>query len=197
MGKTSKTSPPDIYARRFHARDKAGLRILPRVICRKPRHGDVHPLSAEDVRNVLHMVPPSYVYGVRTVELRARTRAVGEPFGLYQIDEKRVRLYSCPPSTWVFEGAEPVIGRYFASWGATVTTDARFPTRIVIDWPDRRRLWDVYLDTLLHELGHHHTQYEASRPRPATRWRNEDLADLHAGKVHSHLKRQLAKRRSA
>lgn len=195
MAKTSNTEPPDRYARIFHKRDKAGVQIMPRVIGREPRRGDAHPLSADDVRNVLRAVPPSYVYGVKSVELRARRHAIGERFGLYRPDERCIHLYSCPPSIWMIGGAKPGTGSGLRRWGAIVTSDAMVPTRLVINWPDPWALWNFYLDTLLHELGHHRAyQYAASRPRPATRWRNEDRADLHSHKIHRYLRKLLAGR---
>lgn len=191
MGRTAKTWTPDLYAVEFHRRDKTGARIMPRVMRRDPRRGDVHPFTPADVRNVLRTVPPAYVYGLKSVELRARPRTIGDPFGLYQRDERRIHLYSCPPSRWVLEGARAGTGDGLSGYGAIITSDA---ARIVIEWPDPLGLWNFYLDTLLHELGHHHVnQYEASRGRPGTRRRNEALADLHADKILKHVRRLLAK----
>ncbi|MBS0578110.1 MAG: hypothetical protein JSR36_02485 [Proteobacteria bacterium] len=194
MGKTTKTEPPDRYARAFHERDKAGARIMPRVIRRAPRRGDIHPLSPDDIRNVLRAVPPSYVYGLKSVELVARPRTVGDPFGVYLGDEQRIRLYSCPPTHWSVEAVGNGFADMWLSWGAVASADPSRPGRVSVHWPQPERLWNFYLDTLFHELGHHYVRkYAASRGRPKTHRRNEKLADLHSLKIYRRIKR-LAKR---
>jgi hypothetical protein len=168
---------------------------MPRVVHRAPRRGDIHPLSPDDIRKVLRAVPPSYVYGLKSVELVARQRTVGDPFGVYLVDEQRIRLYSCPPTQWIVDGVEPGFLEAWPSRGAVAVADPGVPGRVSVRWPEPERLWNFYLDTLFHELGHHHAhKYAASRPRPKTRRRNEDLADLHSLKIYRRIKRRLAER---
>ena len=52
---------------------------LPRVVARKPRHGDVHPLSPTAIRAFLRALPAAQLEGLARIELRARIAEVGRP----------------------------------------------------------------------------------------------------------------------
>lgn len=197
MSRTAKTLPPDNYALICHRLDEDGLPVLPRVIRRKPRPGDIHPLSPEDVRNVLLCAPAAYIYGLRGVELRARQGEIGEPYGVYLRDERRIRLYSCPPRIWGFTAQAWPNHKGVLSRGARRVADQGDTGRVLIEWNNPGELWVVYIRILFHELGHHYVnQYRSSRGRPGTRRRNERLADLHDRKIYTNLIRRIDKRRS-
>jgi hypothetical protein len=73
MSDSRHTDPPSEIARRCMPKDKAGEYIYPRVIEKKPRRGDVHPLDKSFLTHTLKdIVPLEYVYGLTCIELRAR-----------------------------------------------------------------------------------------------------------------------------
>lgn len=197
MSKTANTTPPDLYALGAHPRDAAGARLLPRIQRRRPRPGDVHPLAPADIRHCLRLLPPAYVYGLRGIELRARRDAVGAPYGTYLRGERRIWLYSCPPRRWRFEPEVWPRHRGLLADGATPAAVPGDPDGVWIEWHDPADLWRVYLQVLVHELGHHYVnQYRASRPRPGTRRRNEAVADLHGERIVAALARRVARHRA-
>ena len=197
MSDTFKTWPPDTYALNFHKRDRAGLRVLPRVVQRKPRAGDVHPLKPEMLRVCLQVVPAAYLYGLKLVELRPRQGDVGAPYGEYRGGEKLIRLYSCPPRVWRFSSLIWPQHKGLLSRGACLAKHQDDPASVLVEWPDPDDLEMFYIHTLFHELGHHYVrQYRSSRGRPKTRKRNEIVADLHDLKISRHIKRKVAKRRT-
>jgi hypothetical protein len=196
---------PNDYALRFGKRDKNGYRTLPRIVNRKPRTGDVHPLTRNQVWYYLLMVPPAYVYGLKAVELRPRKDAVGCPYGLYSPGEKRIWLYSCPSREWRF--SEEIWPRHkgVLTSGAQIVTSENASNDVVVEWNDPIDIELLFVDVLLHELGHHYVnQYKSSRGKPATHSRNEAVADVHVKKlwqqIHANLdwiKRRRAERGGA
>ena len=97
MSGSDHTEPPRVYARWRAKRDRKGRVVLPRIIHRAPKIGDIHPLNRSHIRNYLMDIPWSYVNGLRAIECRPRKDAtVGDPFGLYSSVEKRIWLYSIP-----------------------------------------------------------------------------------------------------
>jgi hypothetical protein len=197
VSQTFKTWPPRIYALSSHKRDRNGRRVLPRIVHRNPRPGDIHPLNPGMVRELLRGVPAEYIYGLKAIELRPRQGEVGEPYGTYLRGDKRIWLYSCPPRSWRFSArAWPRhLGNLAA--GARLAANQEDPASVLIEWDDPEDLWRTYTHTLFHELGHHYVdQYRLSRGRPSTRRRNEDLADLHDVKITIDLMRRIAKRRA-
>lgn len=71
-------------------------KVYPRIIVRKPKNGDIHPLSKSAILDILEEIPAEYIYKLRSIELRAR---VSEPIGLlsrYHSDAGKIILYSQP-----------------------------------------------------------------------------------------------------
>ncbi len=116
MSLNSRSEPTKIIAARRFPRDREGRPILPRVIKRAPRPGDVHPLTRQHISNFLRYLPVDYVYGLRRVELRGRTsEEIGDPYGYYLNGEKTIVLFSVPPDLWQFPHTTVAYKRLFAS----------------------------------------------------------------------------------
>jgi hypothetical protein len=184
MTHTRKTIRPNDYAFRFGRLDKEGFRAMPRIVARKPRTGDIHPLTRNTIWNYLQLVPPAYVYGLKAVELRPRKDAVGCPYGLYSPVEKRIWLYSCPSREWHFSNEIWTRHKGVLASGAQVVTSGNASNDVVVEWNDPFDIELLFVDVLLHELGHHYVnQYRSSRGAPATRSRAEAVANVHVGKL--------------
>jgi len=197
VSKTFKTWPPDIYAISSHKRDKSGRRVLPRILHRKPRAGDVHPLKPAMLQHCLQCVPPAYIYGLKAIELSPRQGDVGAPYGVYRLGEKRIRLYSCPTRFWRFSSLVWPCHEALLSRGARIIASQEDTASVLVEWHDPDDLEVFFIHVLFHELGHHYVeQYRSSRGRPKTRKRNEIVADLHDFKISTHLRRRIAKKRA-
>ena len=62
---------------------------LPRIVARKPKSGDIHPLPKSVLAHALKTIPVEYLYGLSRMELRARHGSrIGEPVAVYRPDEK-------------------------------------------------------------------------------------------------------------
>jgi hypothetical protein len=95
MSRSRNTEKESVRAARGIGRDEEGELSLPRIIVRKPRRGDIHPLPKSILVRLLKHVPVEYFYGLSRIELRARQGKIGDPFGAYGRDEKAIILY-CP-----------------------------------------------------------------------------------------------------
>jgi hypothetical protein len=193
MARSHRTLKPSLQADRRIARDGDGAPLLPRIIARKPRRGDVHALSPEMVRTILGRVPVEQLFGLRRIELRARTDRFGDPFAHYLRDERTIRLYSVPDGEWPLSlhAVESLrLGQYRArvrrhAGGVTVAWSP--PDRVV--W---RALW-FWIEVLAHELGHHvRNQYRARHPRVARTRDEESVADLYSRRSWAALLRAAA-----
>jgi hypothetical protein len=194
--KTANTLRPDIYALKFHKRDKDGFRVLPSITYRKPRQGDIHPLEPSFVRDCRLAVPAAYIYGLKAVELRSRQDEVGAPYGYYRAAEKRIVLYSCPARNWRFSNVVWPNHKGLLSRGARIAASQKDTGTVLVEWADPEELGMFYVHVLFHEMGHHYVnQYRSSRGRPKTRKMNEVVAELHAYKISDDLKRRIAKKR--
>lgn len=168
-----------IAANRF-PRDRERRLILPRVIERRPKPGDIHPVDKRHLALFLRYQPIDYLYGLKRVELRARlTGEIGLPYGYYSGREKTIVLYSVPPTEWRFPTLGPHSIARFMSYGATVVEEesgtwARWPAPI-------DAAYFLYRHVFLHELGHHYDyQYRHKRKYPRGRIYAETSANRHA-----------------
>ena len=148
-------------------RDREGNIVLPRIVRRKPRPGDVHPINRRQLSNVLDRIPLEYLYSLRKIEMLPRKDGIGNPFGYYLASEKRIALYSLPLK-WEFSFEEELGADLFGPFfrleehGAVVETDENIAT---VTWPEEIRMafWHCRI-VLLHELGHHfRATYRAKR----------------------------------
>jgi hypothetical protein len=185
MARSFRTQQPAAHA----ARRKRLGEAPPRIIVRKPRVGDVHPIAPIRLRNLLLAAPQHYVQGLRYVELRPRANAhIGQPFAAYRPGEKGIILYSLPLAYSLplitlspDQTIEPSTVAGMRMAGASVAITAN---RVRVRWPSRLRLgfWFWWF-VLNHELGHHYrVQYRGRRPM-ASRPSEEAVADLHVDRL--------------
>ncbi len=163
--------------------DRNGKLVLPRVIERRPRHGDIHPLNRTSLLSVLRYQRIDYLYGLRRIELRPRvSKQVGDPYGFYLGAEKLIVLYSVPPTRWHFPARGPYVRRNYEAYDAVVSEES---DGAYVSWP---RLFDLaffmYQEVLLHEMGHHHDfQYRHKRKLPRGRRWEEVSAEHHSWRL--------------
>jgi len=144
---------PEALATR--AAERRDGKYLPRIVQRRPRRGDVHPLPSDLLPRFLSWVPLSYLHKLRRIELRPRvSEHVGRPFALYDRSERMVILYSLP-LRWSWPGLKPSNGllRGMRRAGATISVEAG---TVTVAWPSVRRLalW-FGGEVVVHELSHH------------------------------------------
>jgi hypothetical protein len=96
MSRTYRTDKENRIAERRMPRDREGNIVLPRIVRRKPRLGDVHPITNVQLSMVLDLVPLKYLYKLNSIELLPRKDDIGNPFGYYTAHERRIVLYSLP-----------------------------------------------------------------------------------------------------
>lgn len=181
MSLNSRTIPTKKIAARRFARDREGRPVLPRVVERRPRPGDIHPLDRKHLALFLRYQPTDYLYGLKQVELRPRlTEEIGRPFGYYSPSEKAIVLYSVPAQEWHFPAPGPRAVAQFVACGATVTEEEGGSVRVC--WTDPiDAAYFLYREVLLHELGHHYDyQYRHKRKYPSGRIYEETSANRHA-----------------
>ena len=177
MSKSYRTERPRVLAAKNFKRDREGNVILPRVIERAPRLGDIHPLSKSDIVTALWKMPAAYLYGLRVIELRPRVGKTGYPFGCYRTIEKAIHLYSLP-DVWRFS-YKGYSGQMYRRYGADVETKSGFQT---VRWSrDEYLACFMYEDVLLHELAHHYDyQYPRRNKIPQNRRLSEHSTNRRA-----------------
>jgi len=157
--------------------------LLPRVVARKPRHGDIHALPPAAVRALLGTLPVEQLHGLRRIELRARVDDVGDPFALYRREERDILLYSLPPDEWWLPALDRELTRELREAGAR-TVRHRDGYSIHFDAGGM----DAFLrHVLAHEIGHHVRNRIAPYPRTARTADEEAVADLHARRTRARL----------
>ena len=183
MSRNTRVLPTRRLAATRIERDRNGKLLLPRVVERRPRHGDVHPLTRKYLSVLLRYQRIDYLYGLKQIELRPRmSDRVADPYGFYSSGEKLIVLYSVPPTRWQFSGLAPNDRRNFESYDAIVSEEANC---VCVSWP---RLFDLayfmYQEVLCHELGHHHDfQYRHKRKLPVGRRWEEVSAEEHSWRL--------------
>ncbi len=179
MSRSYRTQKESSIAERRIARYDDGSIVLPRVIERSPKIGDVHPLSKRRIITLLKKIPVEYVYGLDRIELRARENSsIGKPFGLYRRDEKAIILYSLP-TVWRLHSLSIGLAKTLAKFHADVTFD---DTGVEVSWK-HEVLFALWFDFTVfrHELGHHFVeQYKHKNGRLLGRQYNELIAELHS-----------------
>ena len=154
---------------------------MPRVIERKPRRGDIHPIPKKLMNVVLRELPEKYVYGLSRIELRARgTDAIGQPYGVYRLDEKAIILYSLPVR-WELEYLRSEREAELRQFGADISTSASISS---IQWMENGHLshW-YYCCIFAHEMGHHFRNQYKNRRKVGSDVDEELVADLHAKRL--------------
>ncbi len=185
MSRSFRTQKESIIAERNSKRDQQGEVVLPRIIERKPAHGDIHPLSKKSLRGVLKKLPVEYLYGLKKIELRPRNGEIGSPFGYYLDGEKTIVLYSLPMQ-WNLSGLGLSLGKSLVKYYAQIElTDEKY----CINWPEESimGLW-FYSYVITHELGHHHVnQYRHKNGTIKNYEHHEIMADLHSSRLMDDL----------
>ena len=148
----------------------------PRVIERRPRHGDIHPVPKDLLEALLVIVPPEYVHGLRCIELRARQGPVGYPYASYRRSEKVVVVYSVP-TEWEHRSIPEYEQRSMRRHGARLENRG---DAWVVRWDDPEGLafWFAFI-VIFHELGHHFAE-QYRRRKGAVHGRAYEEADAYA-----------------
>jgi len=183
MEKTYKTEPRQMIASRRMPRDKEGRFVFPRVIVRKPKKGDYHPLSARDIRIAFKKLPLEFFYGLKEIELRARYKNVCEqPLGKYSPRDKKIILYSVPRRLWEAKNVSDGQRSAYLRYGAQIKEG---DSGLTVEWKVKVGLILFFLiEVFFHELGHHYVHQYKCKRKPAIDIRlNEWLADLHASRL--------------
>lgn len=196
MSRSRNTEKESVRAAKRIGRDEDGEASLPRIIARRPKSGDIHPLPKSVLAHALKTIPVEYLYGLSRVELRARRGSrIGEPFAAYRPDEKVVVLYSLP-MLWVIDEMSEGAHKDMAAFGARVSQQGRLWH---VYWPSETRLslW-FFKEVVMHELGHHFAeQYKRKRGRiRGVRFR-EMNADLHSFRLTREMFNRFRRRRQA
>lgn len=157
---------------------------LPRVVARKPRRGDVHPLSPAQIRAFLRLLPAAQLRELERIELRAREGDVGDPFALYRREERDILVYSTPADEWWMSSLHDECARDLDRVGAGVI---RHKHGVSIHFGDGA-MQAFMRDVLAHEIGHHVRNTTVARyPRVARTADEEAVADLHARRTRTRL----------
>ena len=168
---------------------------LPRIIVRKPRIGDGHPISCATLRGAIKSeVPLEYLYGLSRIELRARNHEIGSPFGCYLIDEKTIVLYSLPLSLcWDEMMLSPISIDHMRAFNAKITESA---AGVKVCWPDEASLamW-FFFDVVCHEFGHHFRNQYKARHGVASYKHEEWIALIHSDRFYNQFLRRISKKR--
>jgi hypothetical protein len=175
MSRSYRTEPKRRIAARNANRDAEGRVLLPRIVERTPRLGDVHPIPKVMLAHMLSRLPVELYYGLRLIEMRPRQNSVGQPFGKYSCATKTIWLYSLP-STIHLRWLSPRQRWLMEVSKATIEERADGCT---VSWRDSFSMgfW-FYYDTFVHELGHHHRfQYPAKTGHPGRVSDEESMAD--------------------
>ncbi len=196
MSKSYRTLKEAVIARRNIQRDRTGAVVLPRLVVRKPKRGDVHPVPPTDLRLFLHLLPLEFLCGLKRIELRARQSIeVGRPFGCYLPDEKVVILFSLPTSFNFGWPSEDSLRRLLLFRPQVDFTD----NGLEVAWTDLGQLaiW-FFTDVVIHELAHHFdNQYGHKNRRIRGRRWQEAFAEVRANRFFSHLNSALKRRKAA
>jgi len=179
MSQSHHTRPTIQIARSRFKRDQDGELIPPKIIERKPYPGDIHPISKVHISTFIRHLPIAYSYGLKSIELLPRKNPIGEPYGFYMNDEKRIILYSLPWPTWTFKSLPPHLEDWYDSHAAEIY---RNDTNVEVRWKRHIDIaYFMFAEVFTHELGHHHqNRFKRKYKYPYNRNACEESADRHA-----------------
>ena len=151
MSKSFRTQPTRITAQRMIKKDEHRGIDYPRIVSRKPRFGDIHPIDKKLMNSVIRKIPVEFIYRLKKIELCSRkNEKIGEPYGFYRYHERMIVLYSVPSDSWVLDGFTPLWRKAFRAWGAKL--EKRGET-FFCSWSPNK-LKHFFCAVLCHELGH-------------------------------------------
>lgn len=194
MAHSRNTKKENVWADERIGRTENEQIRLPRIIVRRPAHGDIHPLSKKFISGALRTIPVEYLYGLTHIELRARQeKRIGKPFGKYRPREKTIILYSLPMN-WVIDELAISHRENMETLGAEVM---RKEDGWHVHWPSKASIGLWYFEEVLtHELGHHFAeQYKKKRGRIRGHRFRELNAELHSFRLTRELFKRVLKRR--
>jgi len=196
MSRSRNTEKESVWAAMRIGRDEDGEPCLPRIMARKPKSGDIHPLPKSVLTRLLKDIPVEYLYGLSRVELRARRgKRIGEPYGVHRSGEKVIILYSLP-RLWVLDMMSEGSKKDLEACRARVSQHGR---QWHVYWPSEAGLavW-FFKEVFTHELGHHFAeQYKKKRGRIRGVRYHEMNADLRSFRLTREVFRRIRKRRKA
>jgi len=195
MSHSRNTEKESVWAAKRIGRHEDGEARLPRIITRKPRNGDIHPLPRTVLAGALKTIPVEYLYGLSRIELRARRgNRIGEqPLGVYRPGEKVIILYSLPMS-WVVDMMPEGGQEDMEAFGAKVSHHGE---EWHVRWSSEAGLAVWFFKTVLtHELGHHFSeQYRNKNGRIRGIKFRETNADLHSLRLTREMFNRMKRRR--
>ncbi len=156
-------------------------RIYPRIIERKPKEGDIHPLSKQEILSILEEVPAEYIYNLKTIELVPRN-SNSKYAGLYLRSEQKVVIYSYPIEE--IKEITDIIYFVLAERCNLPVPDYEIENadEIKVQWSKESLSW-YFKHLLFHELGHHLSNINKQRRKYAVGDSQEKLADLRAQRL--------------
>ena len=157
--------------------DKEGKIILPKVIQRACLKTECYPFDKRPIEKALELLPPEYIYGLKSVELWPRAGRVGFPLGVYLRPDKTIIIYSVPKKPWVFDSLGQGTQNYYEMNGVIITKGEGHS--VTVEWTKWVDLAFVFYNTFLHELGHHYQfQYRTKKKFPVHSVTREAFADM-------------------
>lgn len=184
MSRSYRTRPKNIIAQERMPCDSRNQIIFPRITIRKPKAGDIHPLNRKIIAKVYQKLPLEYFYGLKEIELRARPKGIGKPFGKYSPRSKKIILYSVPRDQWDIPNPTNSFVEALRRYCAKIES---VDGGIVVTWDEFFLLIMFYLSILFHELGHHYMhQYKCKQKPPMDVYLEEWHADAQAIRLQKH-----------
>ncbi|MBN1788620.1 MAG: hypothetical protein JW806_09545 [Sedimentisphaerales bacterium] len=130
-------------------------------------------------------LPLEYFYGLKEIELRARSSDVGDPFGKYSPSAKKIILYSVPKKQWNMSNPPKSFIASLRRYHAKITNTK---DGIIVEWESDIVLIMFFISILFHELGHHYMhQYKCKRKPAMGVYLNEWHADAQMIKLQKHV----------
>lgn len=154
-----------------------------RIIVKKPRIGDIHPISKTEILEYLEALPPEYLYHLKTIELLPRVHEPGQPYGNYISAEKRIVLYSHPlrvEYNWVYGFAFDLAEKEGLPVPSIISIDKQ---KFFMEWKPEV-LKTQYLEHVLKfELDNHFNNISKKKQKPVISRFHELLAEVHKNKL--------------
>lgn len=145
---------------------------LPRIIERKPRIGDINPVSTSSIRKYLQTLSPEFYFKLKAIEIKPRTGNKLHPLAEYQSDSKTIIIYSHPIEVEYELGAVITFTK-MADEGYLIPHCEVKADSVCVTW-DMESLEEYYLKEVLNYELLHHVNYLNRRinKKPLTFYQN-------------------------
>ena len=194
MSRSRNTEKEKVWAKAKIGRTVDGQICLPRIIERRPKRGDIHPVPKRVLSKVLRKIPVEYIYGLASIELRPRqgSSVNDNPLGVYLPNDKTIILYSLPME-WIVDEMSDGFIESVKFYEAEVL---RKENKWHINWPSEARIGVWFFNTVVtHELGHHFSvQYKKKRGAIGGVKYRELNAEMHSFRLTREAFRRMLKR---